>query len=45
MMAICEECWADAAFISRNTGEEQYTVYLRLLEERKDNPCVEVRGE
>ena len=42
---ICEKCWADAALISHNTGEDQYMVYLRLLEERKDNPCVEAEEE
>jgi hypothetical protein len=38
-MAICEKCWADAHLIAQGTGEDQYTVYLRVLKEHKDKPC------
>ena len=37
---VCEKCWADAYGRMRETGKEQYTCYLELLEERKDNPCL-----
>jgi len=39
----CDTCWADAYLIWRSgmSGSSQYEIYLKLLEERKDNPCTE----
>ena len=33
---ICEKCWSDAYLAG---GETHMISYLRLLDERKDNPC------
>ena len=41
-MTACEKCWADAYVRSlADTSKTQTDHYMDLLDERKDNPCVE----
>jgi len=36
---ICKKCWADAQGRMYNEGGWRYDHYLRLIAERKNNPC------
>ena len=38
-MSTCEKCWGDAYRLSISNGLSQHENYIRLLKERKDNPC------